>query len=150
MLNMIRMEVFRMFKTKSMYIIWVVMAVCVLFANSLSAEEIQDYSMEEKQEMYEAAMSDEEEEVMFGMYVTLPTKPGEEVSVFDGFYANVKGKFIALFMVIFTVLYATADITSGYVKNIAGQVRNRGNLILAKAVALFLYTVLTMLLFTGI
>lgn len=97
MLNMIRMEVFRMFKTKSMYIIWVVMAVCVLFANSLSAEEIQDYSMEEKQEMYEAAMSDEEEEVMFGMYVTLPTKPGEEVSVFDGFYANVKGKFIALF-----------------------------------------------------
>ena len=51
---------------------------------------------------------------------------------------------------IFTVLYATADITSGYVKNIAGQVRNRGNLILAKAVALFLYTVLTMLLFTGI
>lgn len=69
------------------------MAVCVLFANSLSAEEIQDYSMEEKQEMYEAAMSDEEEEVMFGMYVTLPTKPGEEVSVFDGFYANVKGKF---------------------------------------------------------
>ena len=46
MLNMIRMEVFRMFKTKSMYIIWVVMAVCVLFANSLSAEEIQDYSME--------------------------------------------------------------------------------------------------------
>ena len=137
MLNMIRMEVFRMFKTKSMYIIWVVMAVCVLFANSLSAEEIQDYSMEEKQEMYEAAMSDEEEEVMFGMYVTLPTKPGEEVSVFDGFYANVKGKFIALFMVIFTVLYATADITSGYVKNIAGQVRNRGNLILAKAVALF-------------
>ena len=126
------------------------MAVCVLFANSLSAEEIQDYSMEEKQEMYEAAMSDEEEEVMFGMYVTLPTKPGEEVSVFDGFYANVKGKFIALFMVIFTVLYATADITSGYVKNIAGQVRNRGNLILAKAVALFLYTVLTMLLFTGI
>ena len=150
MLNMIRMEVFRMFKTKSMYIIWVVMAVCVLFANSLSAEEIQDYSMEEKQEMYEAAMSDEEEEVMFGMYVTLPTKPGEEVSVFDGFYANVKGKFIALFMVIFTVLYATADITSGYVKNIAGQVRNRGNLILAKAVALILYTVLTMLLFTGI
>ena len=150
MLNMIRMEVFRMFKTKSLYIIWVVMAVCVLFANSLSAEEIQDYSMEEKQEMYEAAMSDEEEEVMFGMYVTLPTKPGEEVSVFDGFYANVKGKFIALFMVIFTVLYATADITSGYVKNIAGQVRNRGNLILAKAVALFLYTVLTMLLFTGI
>lgn len=150
MLNMIRMELFRMFKTKSLYIIWAVMAVCLFFANSLSAEEIQTYTMEEKQEMYEAAMSDEDEDIMFGMYVTLPTKPGAAVSVFDGFYANVHGKFVALFMVIFTVLYATADITSGYVKNIAGQVKNRGNLILAKSVALLLYTILTMLLFTGV
>ena len=149
MLNMIRMEVFRMFKTKSLYVIWAAMAACLFFANSLSAEEIQTYTMEEKQEMYEAAMSDEDEDIIFGMYVTLPTKPGEAVSVFDGFYANVHGKFVALFMVIFTVLYATADITSGYVKNIAGQVKNRGNLILAKSVALLLYTILTMLLFTG-
>lgn len=149
MLNMIRMELFRMFKTKSLYVIWMVMAACVFLTNGLSAEEIKTYSMEEKQEMYEAAMDGEESENL-GMDVTLPTKPGEDVSVFDGFYANVKGKFIALFMVIFTILYATADITSGYVKNIAGQVRNRKNLILAKAVALLLYTVLTMLLFVGI
>ena len=60
--------------------------------------------MEEKQEMYEAAMGGEESGNL-GMDVTLPTKPGADVSVFDGFYANVKGKFIALFMVIFTVLY---------------------------------------------
>lgn len=149
MLNMIRMELFRMFKTKSLYVIWMVMAACVFLTNSLSAEEILTFSMEEKQEMYEAAM-DGEESGNLGMDVTLPTKPGEDVSVFDGFYANVKGKFIALFMVIFTVLYATADITSGYVKNIAGQVRNRGNLIFAKAAALLLYVVLTMLLFIGV
>ena len=149
MLNMIRMELFRMFKTKSLYVIWMVMIACVFLTNSLSAEEILTFSMEEKQEMYEAAM-DGEESGNLGMDVTLPTKPGEDVSVFDGFYANVKGKFIALFMVIFTVLYATADITSGYVKNIAGQVRNRKNMILAKAIALLLYTVLTMLLFIGV
>lgn len=149
MLNMIRMELFRMFKTKSLYVIWMVMIACVFLTNSLSAEEILTFSMEEKQEMYEAAM-DGEESGNLGMDVTLPTKPGADVSVFDGFYANVKGKFIALFMVIFTVLYATADITSGYVKNIAGQVRNRGNLIFAKAAVLLLYVVLTMLLFIGV
>lgn len=149
MLNMIRMELFRMFKTKSLYVIWMVMIACVFLTNSLSAEEILTFSMEEKQEMYEAAM-DGEKSGNLGMDVTLPTKPGADVSVFDGFYANVKGKFIALFMVIFTVLYATADITSGYVKNIAGQVRNRGNLIFAKAAALLLYVVLTMLLFIGV
>lgn len=149
MLNMIRMELFRMFKTKSLYVIWMVMIAGVFLTNSLSAEEILTFSMEEKQEMYEAAM-DGKESGNLGMDVILPTKPGADVSVFDGFYANVKGKFIALFMVIFTVLYATADITSGYVKNIAGQVRNRGNLIFAKAAALLLYVVLTMLLFIGV
>ncbi len=84
------------------------------------------------------------------MTVTLPTRPGEEVSVFDLFYANIKGKFIALFIVIFAVLYATADMTSGYVKNIAGQVKNRGCLVLAKAAGLFLYVVLTLLLFAAV
>lgn len=109
------------------------------------------YSMEEKQEMYEYATGQtESENVNLGMDVTVPTKPGEEVSVFDLFYANIKGKFIALFMVIFAILYSTADMTSGFVKNIAGQVRNREGLVISKAVSLFLYTILTLLLFTGV
>ena len=40
--------------------------------------------------------------------------------------------------------------TSGFVKNIAGQVRDRRRLVFAKGVSLFVYTVLTMLIFTGI
>ena len=94
--------------------------------------------------MYEYATGQtESENVNLGMDVTVPTKPGEEVSVFDLFYANIKGKFIALFMVIFAILYSTADMTSGFVKNIAG-------LVISKAVSLFLYTILTLLLFTGV
>lgn len=151
MLNMIRMELYRMFKTKSMYVIWLVMAAGILFTTGLSAGEMKTYSMEEKQEMYEYATGQtESENVNLGMDVTVPTKPGEEVSVFDLFYANIKGKFLALFMVIFAVLYSTADMTSGFVKNIAGQVRDRRGLVFAKGVSLFVYTVLTMLIFTGI
>ena len=63
------------------------------------------------------------------------------VSVFDLFYGNIKGKFLALFMVIFAVLYSTADMTSGFIKNIAGQVRDRRGLVFAKGVSLFVYTV---------
>ena len=50
----------------------------------------------------------------------------------------------ALLLVIFTVLFSTADISSGYIKNIGGQVRNRGTLILSRAIALAVFTVLTM------
>lgn len=151
MLNMIRMELYRMFKTKSMYVIWLVLAVGILFTTGLSADEMKTYTMEEKQEMYEYATGQRESEtVNLGMDVTVPTKPGDTVSVFDLFYGNIKGKSLALFMVIFAVLYSTADMTSGFVKNIAGQVRDRRRLVFAKGVSLFVYTVLTMLIFTGI
>ena len=151
MLNMIRMELYRMFKTKSLYVIWLVLAAGILFTTGLSADEMSTYTMEEKQEMYEYATGQQKSDtVNLGMDVTVPTKPGDTVSVFDLFYGNIKGKFLALFMVIFAVLYSTADMTSGFIKNIAGQVRDRRRLVFAKGVSLFVYTVLTMLIFTGI
>ena len=151
MLNMIRMELYRMFKTKSLYVIWLVLAAGILFTTGLSADEMKTYTMEEKQEMYEYATGQQKSDtVNLGMDVTVPTKPGDTVSVFDLFYGNIKGKFLALFMVIFAVLYSTADMTSGFIKNIAGQVRDRRRLVFAKGVSLFVYRVLTMLIFTGI
>ena len=151
MLNMIRMELYRMFKTKSLYVIWLVLTAGILFTTGLSADEMKTYTMEEKQEMYEYATGQQKSDtVNLGMDVTVPTKPGDTVSVFDLFYGNIKGKFLALFMVIFAVLYSTADMTSGFIKNIAGQVRDRRGLVFAKGVSLFVYTVLTMLIFTGI
>ena len=151
MLNMIRMELYRMFKTKSLYVIWLVLAAGILFTTGLSADEMKTYTMEEKQEMYEYATGQQKSDtVNLGMDVTVPTKPGDTVSVLDLFYGNIKGKFLALFMVIFAVLYSTADMTSGFIKNIAGQVRDRRGLVFAKGVSLFVYTVLTMLIFTGI
>ena len=151
MLNMIRMELYRMFKTKSLYVIWLVLAAGILFTTGLSADEMKTYTMEEKQEMYEYATGQQKSDtVNLGMDVTVPTKPGDTVSVFDLFYGNIKGKFLALFMVIFAVLYSTADMTSGFIKNIAGQVRDSRGLVFAKGVSLFVYTVLTMLIFTGI
>ena len=151
MLNMIRMELYRMFKTKSLYVIWLVLAAGILFTTGLSADEMKTYTMEEKQEMYEYATGQQKSDtVNLGMDVTVPTKPGDTVSVFDLFYGNIKGKFLALFMVIFAVLYSTADMTSGFIKNIAGQVRDRRGLVFAKGVSLFVYTVLTMLIFKGI
>lgn len=47
----------------------------------------------------------------------------------DVFFSNAQGKFYALFLVIFAVMFATADIKSGYIKNIGGQVSQRGSLL---------------------
>ena len=47
-------------------------------------------------------------------------------------------------MVIFAVLFSTADIGSGYIKNIGGQVQKRGALIFSRSIALAVFMALTM------
>lgn len=149
MLNMIKMDLYRMFRTKSLYIIWIVMAAAVLFSTSMSKMDIESMNAE-AQQMEHVAQAEEAETVNLGMSVLLPTQPGEKVTVFDQIYANLQSKFIAMFMVIFTVIFASADINSGYIKNIGGQVRDRGKLIFSKAVALFGYTIITMLIYLAV
>ena len=143
MLNIIKMDLYRMFKTKSMYVIWIVLAAILLITTSLCKT---DYELlNEKDAMKQEQVTEPTvENINVGMMVTLPTEPGEKVTVFDIFFANSQGKFYALFLVIFAVLFSTADISSGYIKNIGGQVGNRGSLIFSRSIALSVFTVLTM------
>ena len=143
MLNIIKMDLYRMFKTKSMYVIWIVLAAILLITTSLCKT---DYELlTEKDAMKQEQVTEPTvDNINVGMMVTLPTEPGEKVTVFDIFFANSQGKFYALFLVIFAVLFSTADISSGYIKNIGGQVGNRGSLIFSRSIALSVFSVLTM------
>ena len=143
MLNIIKMDLYRMLKTKSMYVIWIVLAAILLITTSLSKT---DYELlTEKDAMKQEQVTEPTvDNINVGMMVTLPTEPGEKVTVYDIFFANSQGKLYALLLVIFTVLFSTADISSGYIKNIGGQVGNRGSLIFSRSIALSVFTVLTM------
>ena len=146
MLNIIKMDLYRVLKTKSMYVIWIVLAAILLITTSLCKT---DYELlTEKDAMKQEQVTEPTvDNINVGMMVTLPTEPGEKVTVYDIFFANSQGKFYALFLVIFAVMFSTADIGSGYIKNIGGQVRSRRNLIFSKASVLFVYTTVTMLLY---
>ena len=177
MLNMIKMDVYRLFRTKSMYVIWIILLASALLTSFLSKIDYDAVNKEwERQqavesqadtdgqaadvvnaqdiEQQQAADSNKEQlsqqntdNVNIGMSVELPTEPGKKVTVMDVFFSNAQGKFYALFLVIFAVMFATADIKSGYIKNIGGQVSQRGMLIVSRAVALALFTAIT---FAGI
>ena len=143
MLNIIKMDLYRMLKTKSMYVIWIVLAAILLITTSLCKT---DYErLAEKDAMKQEQVTEPTvDNLNVGMMVTLPTEPGKKVTVYDIFFANSQGKLYALLLVIFTVLFSTADISSGYIKNIGGQVGNRGSLIFSRSIALSVFTVLTM------
>lgn len=143
MLNLIKMDLYRMFRTKSLYVICIVLAAALLFTTILCKT---DYEILNEADAVQQEQVAEltTENINVGMMVTLPTEPGEEVTVFDIFFGNSQGKFYALFLVIFAVLFSTADISSGYIKNIGGQVQSRGALVISRAIALAVFTIMTL------
>lgn len=142
MLNMMKMDFYRMLRTKAMYIVWLFMVVAVVASSVLLKDEYTDPEIQ--QQNYEETGTDN---VNLGMNVRLPTNPHEKISLYDVAYANIQGKFFTLFVVIFAVIFATADLNSGYIKNFGGQVRKRWMLVLSKGIVLGVYTVMTMILF---
>ena len=138
MLNMIKMDLYRMFRTKSLYVIWIVLAAILLITTSLCKT---DYELlTEKDAMKQEQVTEPTvDNINVGMMVTLPTEPGEKVTVFDIFFANSQGKFLCTVSGDFAVLFSN----SGYQLS-GGQVGNRGSLIFSRSIALSVFTVLTM------
>ncbi|MGN1159363.1 MAG: ABC transporter permease [Lachnospiraceae bacterium] len=148
MINLIRMEVYRMFRTLSMWVLWGILVFAIVFTTYIAELDKKSMTAESTEPVLEEMQM---EQLNLGMSVTLPTKAGETtVTLYDMVYANFQGKFIALFIAIFAVLFSTADMNSGYIKNIGGQIAKRHNLILAKIVALCLYTILTLVLYIAV
>lgn len=151
MLNVIKMELYRMFRSKSLYVIWAVMAVAIIFNTAMSKEQ---YDLVQEQagsyEEFVTNVDETEEKINIGMSVYIPMQPGENITVFDVLFASLQPKFIALFLVIFAVIFSSADLNSGYIKNIGGQVKNREKLIGSKAIALIIFTIVSMAIAVGI
>lgn len=146
MLNLIRMELYRMFKTKSLYVLWIVMLGAVLLTTSLVVPEVENARLMEENYQYSQEIQSSVS-TNIGMSVVLPTAPQDKVTLYDIVFANMQGHFFAIFVVIFAVIFTTADLKTGYIKNIAGQLRKREQLIGAKVVAMLVYTVLTEIVF---
>ena len=80
MFNTIRMELYRMWKTRSLYILWIVMAVLILFTTNLNASDWKSYTEAEQQENYEFTQEATKlENINIGMNVNIPTKQGDGV-----------------------------------------------------------------------
>lgn len=149
MFNAIRMEIYRMFQSKSFYIALISLIFTIFFSTNMSAQEWNHTTLEERQALHELFLNNAETD-QIAIAVSIPTEPDAHVTVYDLFFANVKSKLIALVFACFTVIYSTADITSGYIKNIAGQLKNRRFLIYAKALSLLIYCTGSMVLLVGI
>lgn len=148
MLNVLKMDVYRLLHTKSSYVMAIVLVVMIFLTTVLvgSVEDMPAVDTDSVQISSDDTIDSGDAANNVGINVTVPTESGEKITVFDEFYGNAQGKALALLIVIFAVLFTTGDISSGYVKNTAGQVRHRWYLVVSKAVCLFVYTLFMLIL----
>ena len=142
MLNLIKMDIYRMVHTKSLYVIAAIFAMLIVMSTALLKSDMEAVDNSSDKEVTQEIDDEmDSEDVNIGINVIAVTDDMTKVTLQNIVFPNVRGKIVALFIVIFAVMFALADIKSGFIKNIGGIVGGREKLVLSKAAALFLYTV---------
>ena len=159
MFNAIRMDVYRLFKTKSTYIILVIMLAMSVMGTGLMSV-MTEMTGAERQQVQTEQMSDNADyageddqfnEDTEGAQSQLSVSVSEidpdenDNSVLSFAMSDISGLQAGLFIIIFTVLFSMADINRGFIKSIGGQVKGRGVLIVSKMAAIAIFTAIVII-----
>ena len=145
MLNMIRMELYRMVRMKSFWVILIIVGIMNVITVSLN-----DVMMDspEMQQALEATKAKEDDPLSnIGMSVIIERNEDGDYGFLETITSAAKGMLCALFIGIFTVIFATADFNTGYIKNYGGAVKHRWHMVAAKGTAVLVYTIMFFALF---
>lgn len=153
MLNLIRMNLYRMMHTRSLQIVWLVMLAFMMVNAYMTLRERDTYTAEEMEEIHEQqtqgfVVSDEGDiQMIFGISVNpIVTEDGFDVSAL-GFLASDMGSGVILvFMVIATALFFTGEEKHGFVKNIAGQTGHKWSIYFSKLIVMIMYLAASLVL----
>lgn len=159
MFNAIRMDVYRLFKTKSTYIILVIMIALSVMGTGLMSV-MTEMTEAEGQQVQTEQMSDnagyagdddqlyedtEGAQSQVSVSVSESDPDENDNSVLSFAMSDISGLQAGLFIIIFTVLFSMADINSGFIKSIGGQVKGRGVLIVSKMAAIAIFTAIVII-----
>lgn len=139
MLNLIRADLFRMIKSKSTWVI-----LLIVFLGALGTLALSAYFIEA--DLAGFATADQGS----GLTITIPEdSPAFSVTsikeLVESFFTDNTG---VMFIIVFTVLFTGGNIRTGYNKNIAGVVGHKYKFVLSEALIICLFTALTIILLT--
>ena len=164
MFNAVRMDIYRLIHTKSAYVILVIaMALAIAMSGmtalvrSMAAESIVETTDEvtmvsesdsEIADEYDTASAESSNgpTATVGLEMDESDMSDEVPTIADMVESDIAGLDLALLLAIFTVLFSTADLNSGYIKSVGGQVKCRGVLLFSKMIALSVFTFVAMAL----
>ena len=139
MLNLLKMDLYRLFRSSTTWIMLLVTVGMAVFGVSMTKYDASNMEQGADSMATEigADVSDDGVNLNFGLSATtLPEWATGDVDFADLVNTQVGSGLFLIVVSIFVTLFVCAEHKNGYIKNIAGQFPNRGVLIVSKAVAI--------------
>ena len=156
--NLIKMNFYRLIHSTCT---WMILVLAILFAVISAALMKSDKELMEAEEYLvetetytdddgNVVTDENTAEISLGIYVDTPYEhDGFIPSVMDYVASDVTSGMVQLFAMIFTVLFINAEVSSGYIKNIARAKNGKFKPVLAKLMVAIIYTIFLNLAYIG-
>lgn len=142
MCNTIRMELYKLFRIKSFFVLAIITIAMVVLTAAFLVDDIEENTQAQSTQIIGINGTEngpEDNSVQFGISESVEGMDVDNLAVLEIYGQHLSSGLFILFNVIFLVLYVTADIKNGYIKNIGGQVKHRSSLIWSKWAAAAAY-----------
>ncbi len=144
MLNILKMDLYRMIKSKAA---WIILAASILmmFASVFMTKQDIDYYNNNP-----VAFENLENggDISWGIYIGSVNPKwcnGNIIPLIELLAVNIKSKMLLMFLTVFIVYFAGSEGRNSFMKNIVGQVKNRAFLVMSKFITISIYTVLVII-----
>ncbi len=137
MLNLTKMDLHRLFRIKSFWIMIAVTVFVSFFSVYMTYFDVTSHEaiVVDMTDMSVSEAQPEEADVTFGVYVDTKPEWADRIDFTNLINSNITGQLLAILCAIFPPLFVNGEQKNGYIKNIAGQLHNRGLLVLSKLAA---------------
>ncbi len=153
MLNLIRMNLFRMVHTRGVIVVFVLLMGFSVLSGSMSvydseemAKEIEEQKTGAQQENPGLVIEENGEQIeSVGITINTPIEEDGSLSDYIFIYCEeLSSGILLLFILIGAVLFFRGDEKCGFLKNIAGQTKHRYNIFFSKLITVGIYTFVCM------
>jgi len=153
MLNLIRMNLFRMIRTRGVIVVFFLLMGFSVLSGSMSAYDSEEMAKEIEEQKTSVQQEnpglvvEENGEKIAEVGITIQTPVEEDGSLSDYIFIyceELSSGVLLLFILIGAVLFFIGDEKCGFLKNIAGQTKHRYNIFFSKLIAVGIYTFVCM------
>lgn len=150
MFNLIKMDLHRLTHSVSTWIFMAFTILLAFFCVAMTNSDLQSMAAnpQSMEEVQTEITSNEDRNI--GIYVeSNPEWVNGKIEAGNIISVEVKSGLLVLLCVIFTALFVNAEQRNGYIKNIAGQIPNRGMMVLSKLAAIAVQVLLMLVAFSA-